>query len=338
MISKIFKSKEPILIPEIGINHFSSLKNAKKIVDCAIRSGSKAIKVQIHIPEKEMSLEAKKIRPGNSNLSIYDVIERNSFSLEKELKLKNYIEEKKMLYIASSFCEEAAIWLHENGTKVFKIGSGECSNLPFVKLIASFNKPTIMSTGMHDIKSLKASVNEFIKRKVPLILMHCVNLYPTKLEQSNLGRIKHLQKNFPKINIGLSDHTSGLETAIASIAMGVKVIEKHFVCNKKKNGPDIKASIDAKELKYFNLNSKKLYKSIFYPKKYLIEEEITRKFAFHSVVAKIEIKKGEVLDLNNLCYKRPGTGDFNVNQISKLINKKSKKKIKANTQIKKKHV
>ena len=91
MISKIFKSKEPILIPEIVINHFSSIKNAKEIVDCAIRSGSKAIKVQIHIPEKEMSFESKKIRPGNSNLSIYEVIERNSFSLENELKLKNYI-------------------------------------------------------------------------------------------------------------------------------------------------------------------------------------------------------------------------------------------------------
>lgn len=338
MINKIFFAKEPILIPEIGINHFSSLKSAKKIVDSAYRSGSKVIKAQIHIPEKEMSLEAKKIKPGNSKLSIYEVIQKNSFKLEQEIELKQYIEKKKMLYIASSFCQEAAIWLHENNTKVFKIGSGECNNLPFVKLIASFNKPTIMSTGMHEIKSLKKSVNEFKKRKTPLILLHCVNLYPTKLELSNLGRIKELQKSFPNIQIGLSDHTSGLETAIASIAMGVKVVEKHFVVNKKKDGPDVKASIDEKELNYFNHNSKKLFKSIFYPKKYLIEEQVTRRFAYHSVVAKEDINKGEKFSLKNLCYKRPGTGAFHVNKIFNLIGKRSKKNIKANTQIKKNHV
>ena len=241
MINKIFYAQEPILIPEIGINHFSSLKNAKKIVDSAYSSGSKVIKAQIHIPEKEMSLEAKKIKPGNSKLSIYEVIEKNSLKLDQEMELKKYIEKKKMLYIASSFCPEAAIWLHENNTKVFKIGSGECNNLPFVKLIASFNKPTIMSTGMHEIKSLKKSVNEFQKKRTPLILLHCVNLYPTKLELSNLGRIKELQKSFPNIQIGLSDHTSGLETALASIAMGVKVIEKHFVVNKKKKRPRCKS-------------------------------------------------------------------------------------------------
>ncbi|WP_440652086.1 N-acetylneuraminate synthase family protein [Candidatus Pelagibacter sp. HIMB1542] len=338
MINKIFNPSYPILIPEIGINHFSSLRNAKKIVDSAYNSGSRVIKAQVHIPEKEMSLEAKRIKPGNSNLSIYEVIEKNSFKLNQELELKKYIEKKKMLYIASSFCQEAAIWLHENGTKVFKIGSGECGNIPFVKLIASFNKPTIMSTGMHEIKSLKKSVNEFKKRKIPLILMHCVNLYPTKLELSNLGRIKLLQKSFPRIKIGLSDHTAGLETSMTSIAMGVKVIEKHFVSNKKKQGPDVKASIDEKELNYFNVNSKKLYTSIFYPKKYLKEEQVTRKFAYHSVVAKIDIKKDEILSLKNLCYKRPGTGDFHANKIFDLIGKRSKKNIKANTQIKKNYV
>jgi N-acetylneuraminate synthase len=338
MINKIFNPHNPILIPEIGINHFSSLSKAKKIVKSAYRSGSRVIKTQIHIPEKEMSLEAKRIKPGNSNLNIYEVIEKNSLKLDQELQLKKYIEKKNMLYIASSFCEEAAIWLHENNTKVFKIGSGECGNLPFVKLIASFNKPTIMSTGMHEIKSLKKSVNEFEKRRTPLILLHCVNLYPTKLELSNLGRIKMLQKSFPNIKIGLSDHTSGLETAMASIAMGVKVIEKHFVCNKKKHGPDVEASIDEKELKYFNINSKKLFNSIFYPKKYLMEEQITRKFAYHSVVAKIDIKKNEKLSLKNLSYKRPGTGDFHANHIFRLVGKKSKKNIKANTQIKKNYV
>ena len=334
MINKIFFPKEPILVPEIGINHFSSLKNAKKIVDAAYSSGSRVIKAQIHIPEKEMSLEAKKIKPGNSKLSIYEVIQKNSFTLGQELELKKYIEKKKMLYIASCFCQEAAIWLHENNTKVFKIGSGECNNLPFVKLIASFNKPTIMSTGMHEVVSLKKSVNEFQKRKTPLVLLHCVNLYPTKIELSNLGRIRELKKSFPNIQIGLSDHTSGLETALVSIGMGVKIIEKHFVVNKKKDGPDVKASIDKKELEYFNNNSKKLFKSIFFPKKYLIEEHVTRRFAYHSVVAKKNIKKGEKLSLKNLCYKRPGTGYFNANKIFNLIGKISKKNIKANTQIK----
>ena len=161
----ISENSKPLIVAEIGINHFGSLKKAKRMVDQIKDAGAEAAKVQIHMPDEEMSEEAKSIKPGNSNLSIYELIKKNSLNLEEEFKLKKYIEKKGLIYLATPFSFKAARWLQKNKVKVFKIGSGECNNYPLIKLISSFKKPMIVSTGMNDIKSKATLV------AVPLIII-----------------------------------------------------------------------------------------------------------------------------------------------------------------------
>ncbi len=338
-LNKILDKKiiKPVIIPEIGINHFGSLSLAKKIVLKAKKAGATCIKAQVHLPEMEMSQEAKIIKPGNSNKSIYNVIKQNCLSLDEELKLKKYIENLGMLYIASSFCFEAAEFLNKIGTKVFKIGSGEASNFPFIEKIVSFKKPILISVGMHSLDEIRKTYSFLKKKKARFILNHCVNMYPTPIKNSNLNKFIKLKKIL-KCPIGLSDHTEGLATAYLSMGIGTALIEKHFVINKKKSGPDISSSIDFGELKQLISNTNHLDMSIYKKNGVLPGEKVTRKFAFHSIVSKKNIIKGEIISEKNITIKRPGTGFFKANDFFKVLGKKAKSDIKKNIQIKKKHI
>jgi len=334
----IGKGKKPLIIAEIGINHFGSLKLAKKIVDCAYQSGAEAVKAQIHIPDEEMSLEAKKIKPGNSNLSIYEVIKKNSLTLKDEKSLKDYIEKKKLIYIATPFSFAAAKWLNDNKTKIFKIGSGECNNLPLVEYIASFKKPIICSTGMNDLKAVSKTVKIFEKYNIKYALLHCVNLYPTPYKFIRMKRLLDIIRLFKKAVVGYSDHSIGTNMSIAAMSLGASIIEKHFVINKKKKGPDVICSMDKDELKILLKASNEIFDAF---KKYnpiLKSENVTRRFAFHSVVSKNKIKAGSKLSMKNLTTKRPATGDFHANSIYSLIGKKTLRDIGSNSQIKKKDI
>ena len=325
----------PLIIAEIGINHCGKLSLAKKIVDSALRSGVKAIKVQIHIPNSEMSEEAKEIKPGNSNQSIYEVIRQNSLKLNDEIKLKNYIKKKKLLYIATPFSIDAINWLKKNKPDIVKIGSGECNNLEFVKQCLKIKKPIIMSTGMNTLISIKKSAQILKSNKFGNALLYCVNLYPTNFDLIKLNGITELKRNFKKFIIGYSDHTTGILTCQIAIAKGANIIEKHFIHSKKIKGPDISSSADEKEMKILVKTSEIISKMCNGKRKFLSEENITRNFAFHSLVAKENILRGALLSKKNLTFKRPGNGDFLCNDLKKVLNKKVKNYIKANTQIKK---
>ena len=196
-----------------------------------------------------MSEEAKKIKPGNSNKNIYKIIKENSLNLNEELKLKKYIEKKNLIYIATPFSFAAADWLNKNKIKIFKIGSGECNNLPLIKHVSKFKKPMIVSTGMNSIKSISKTVQVLNKEKIPHILLHCVNLYPVDYDLIRLNRILLLKKKFPKSLIGYSDHSIGNAIPIAAMGLGAKLVEKHFVISKKRKGPDVICSMDSSELK-----------------------------------------------------------------------------------------
>tara|TARA_B100001057_G_C22868395_1_gene957624 strand:- start:1058 stop:2086 length:1029 start_codon:yes stop_codon:yes gene_type:complete len=329
---------KPLIVSEIGINHFGSLSKAKKIVDKIKNAGGEAVKVQIHIPDEEMSEEAKSIKPGNSNLSIYDVIKNNSLNLDDELKLKKYIERNNLIYIATPFSFKAAEWLNKNKVKIFKIGSGECNNHPLIKFVASFKKPMIISTGMNTISSVTETYKIVKKSKTPHAFLHCVNLYPTNYNLVRLSRINTFKKIFKNSLIGYSDHTEGTDIAKASLVMGAKIIEKHFAINKNKKGPDISCSMDTNELKDLITFSNKINLAFKNNNDLIKEENITRKFAFHSVVSKMNIQKGEKLNYSNLTIKRPGTGFYPANRIGYLIGKKARRFIKQNRLIKKKDV
>ena len=331
----ISKSHKPLIVSEIGINHFGSLEIAKKIVDKIKKAGGEAVKVQIHIPDAEMSEEAKKIKPGNSNLNIYEIIKKNSLSLDNELKLKKYIEMKKLIYIATPFSFKAAKWLNDQKVKIIKIGSGECNNHPLIEYVSKFKKPMIISTGMNSTSSVNSTYKIIKKNKISHAFLHCVNLYPTNFKLVRLGRIKKFQNKFKNSIIGYSDHTEGTDIAKAAIVMGAKIIEKHFTFNKKNSGPDISCSMDDKELKDLINFTDKVHFAFQNKDEILREENVTRNFAFHSVVSLKNIKKGEKFNYENLTVKRPGIGFFPANKLRLLIGKKSKKNIQKNRLIKK---
>lgn len=335
---KIGPEFKPLVIFELGINHNGSLKLAKKIVDAAISAGAEIIKHQTHIAEDEMSLDAKKIIPINAKKNIYDLIEDYSLSEKDELILKKYIEKKGAIFLSTPFSRKAADRLVKFKVKAFKIGSGECNNFPLVDYIASFSKPILISTGMNDLKSIKKSIKIIENRRVPYVILHTTNLYPTLHKEVRLNALLELKKFFPQSIIGLSDHTEDNYTSYAAVALGASVIEKHFVDKDSRQGPDIAASVNTKQMKELIKGVNLIYESLPGDIKPINREKKTAKFAFASVVSIKEIQKNEKFTRNNLWVKRPGSGDFLAKDYDKLLGKTAKKKIKSGVQIKKSYI
>ena len=175
-----------MLLAELGINHNGSLEEAFKIVDAAINSGIEIIKHQTHVIHDEMSSEAKKVIPGNSDKSIYQIMEECALSEHEEISLKKYVEAKGAIFISTPFSRAAADRLERMDVPAYKIGSGECNNYPLIEHIAAFGKPIILSTGMNDIDSIKPSVEIFRKKNIPFALLHTTNIYPTAVSYTHL--------------------------------------------------------------------------------------------------------------------------------------------------------
>jgi len=328
----------PIIIPEIGINHKGDINLAIHMADKAIKAGAQIIKHQTHIVNDEMSCEAKKIKPANASISIYDLIKESSLSEKDEKKLMNYIQSRKKIFISTPFSRKAAERLANFGVPAFKIGSGECNNYPLVEYIAKFKKPIILSTGMNSIDTIRPSVKIFRKYKIPFALLHCTNIYPTPTKLVRINCVTLLKKNFPDAVVGLSDHTQNIYTSIASIALGASIIEKHFTDSKDRRGPDISASMNSFELKELIKATKEVYLSRGNIKKSLPEEKKTIDFAFASVAAVKNIFKGEILNSKNIFPLRPNSGYFKVKDYKNLLGRKAKKNIKKGFQLKKNDV
>ena len=329
----------PLIIAEIGINHNGSIDKAIYLADKAIEAGAEVIKHQTHIAEEEMSVEAKKIIPLNSNKPIFDLIKDCSLSEKNEFKLMKHIQSKKKIFISTPFSKSAADRLAKFKVPAFKIGSGECNNFEFVKYLSKFKIPIIMSTGMNTISGIKKSVDIILKKKIQLALLHCTNIYPTPEKYIRLNCIEELKRKFPNCIIGLSDHSKTIFPAIASISLGARIIEKHFVIDKKKDkGPDVSSSMDFNGLKELIMASKIVFNSRGYGKKAVSHEKSTANFAFASVSSTKKIFKGQKLSEQNIDLKRPGNGFYGLKDYKKLLGKKVKRDIKKNVQIKKKDI
>ena len=331
---KIGHKLKPLIICELGINHQGSFKIAKKMVDLAYRNGAEAIKNQCHILDEEMIDEAKKVVPTNANKSIYSVIEQNLMSLENEKKLKKYVEKKNMIYLSTPFSLKAAKKLNSIGIKAFKIGSGECNNIPLLEEIVKFKKPIILSTGMNDLKSISDSVKIFEKAKIKYALLHCKSEYPAHPKGLQLDFIKTLKKKFKNSVVGYSDHSIGPVPSISAMAKGACIVEKHFTDTKKRKGPDIICSMDPNEFKIIKKASEIIHQSNGNLKEISKIEKKTANFAFSSVVSIKEINKGEKLTKKNIWVKRPGTGNFLAKKYKLLLGKTSKNRIKKGQYIK----
>lgn len=313
----------PVVIVEIGINHEGSLKTAFEMVDAAAKSGAEIIKHQTHVVEDEMSKEAKKVIPGNANVSIYEIMKRCALNEEDEIKLKNYVESKGMIFISTPFSRAAADRLERMGVFAYKIGSGECNNYPLIEHIASFGKPMIVSTGMNDIKSVRKTVNILEKYNVTYALLHTTNLYPTPSHLVRLGAMEELMQEFPNSIVGLSDHTVSNLACFGAVALGASILERHFTDSMDRKGPDIVNSMDPKSLKELIEGSKEIAKMRGGKKEAAPEEQVTIDFAFATVVSIKDIKKGEKFTKENIWVKRPGTGEIKAEYYSTILGKTS---------------
>lgn len=317
----------PLVIAELGINHKGCLLTALEMVDAAHLSGAEMIKHQTHIVEDEMSDKAKNVIPGNTNVSIYDIIESCALNEEDEIQLKNYVESKGMIFISTPFSRAAADRLEKMGVCAYKIGSGECNNHPLIEHIAAFGKPMIVSTGMNDIASVRTTVDILEKNDIQYALLHTTNLYPTPSHLVRFGAMQELQKEFPQSVIGLSDHTISNLACFGAVALGASILERHFTDSMVRDGPDIVNSMDPQALTELINGSIELAKMRGGKKEAAKEEQVTIDFAFATVVTIKPIKRGERLTKENIWAKRPGTGEISASQYKKILGRVSIKDI-----------
>tara|TARA_B100001750_G_C15485476_1_gene588022 strand:+ start:428 stop:1462 length:1035 start_codon:yes stop_codon:yes gene_type:complete len=329
IVGKEFK---PLVIAEIGINHEGDFLKAKKMIDDAHQSGAECVKFQYHITEEEMI--KNDVVPGNTTESIWEIISRCSLTEEEEYRLKKYVDELDMIYLSTPFSREAADKLEEMDVPAFKIGSGECNNYPLINHIASFGRPVILSTGMNNIDSISKSVQIFEDQGIPYALLHTTSVYPTPYDKIRLGALNSLEKEFPNAVIGLSDHSLGIYTCLASVALGASILEKHFTSTKSWQGPDIPISITPTELRELISGSEAIFQSLGGSKTILPEEKPTIDFAYSSVVTISDIKIGDSITSENIWVKRPGTGEIPAKDFTKILGKKAIVDIKKNVQLK----
>lgn len=329
----IGKEYTPLVIPEIGINHEGSLTTAKEMVDAAHRAGARIIKHQTHVVEDEMSGAAKTVIPGNSDVSIYNVMERCALLEEEERELMRYTESLGMVFLSTPFSRAAAERLERFGVAAYKIGSGEMNNYPLLEHIAEYGKPMVVSTGMNDIRSVSKAVNILERYGVEYALMHTTNLYPTPPSLVRLGAMQELKKEFPDIPIGLSDHTLNNNACIAAMTLGASLVERHFTDYKERTGPDIVCSMDEKELGELLGAAREVPQMQGGRKCAVKEEQVTIDFAFATVVTIKDIKQGERLTKENIWVKRPGTGEILAEQYPEVLGKRASYDIPKDTQI-----
>ena len=311
----------PLVVAEIGINHNGSLDIAKKMVDAAVAAGIEVIKHQTHVIDDEMSPEAKKVIPGNSSKSIYQIMEECSLNEEDETELKAYVEKKGKIFISTPFSRAAAERLERMDVQAYKIGSGECNNYPLIEHISSYGKPIILSTGMNDIEDIRIAVEIFRKSNVSFALLHTTNIYPTPNHLVRLGAMSQLQDEFPDAVIGLSDHTTTNYACLGAVALGASILERHFTDSMKREGPDIVCSMDPDAASDLITGSHILFEERGGFKGPVKEETATIDFAFATVVTIAPIKAGEEFTKDNIWVKRPGTGKIKAIEFNNIIGK-----------------
>jgi N-acetylneuraminate synthase len=328
----------PLVIAEIGINHNGSLESAISLADDAIDAGIEVIKHQTHVVEDEMTSEAKSVIPGNSDKSIYQIMEECALNEEDEVSLKEHIESRGKIFISTPFSRAAADRLERMGVCGYKIGSGECNNYPLIEHIASFKKPIILSTGMNDLDSIRPAVEIIRKYQIPFALLHTTNIYPTPDRLVRLGAMNELQDTFSDAVIGLSDHTVSNHACFGAVALGASILERHFTDSMTREGPDIINSMDPSAAKELILGANTIFEQRGGSKGPVEEELPTIKFAFASIVSINEIKKGDIFSKENLWVKRPGTGEILAEEFESILGKKAKNNISSGQQLKREDI
>lgn len=306
-----------LIIAEAGVNHNGSIEIAKQLVNKAVEAGVDVIKFQTFKAEKLVSKSAKKAEYQKKNIgneaddSQYNMLKKLELSEQDHQTLIDYCQEKGIKFFSTAFDLESIDYLHSLNLGLWKIPSGEITNYPYIKKIAQYGEPVILSTGMCELDDVSAAMNALMNNGVSrehITILHCNTEYPTPYEDVNLKAMLELQEQF-QAKVGYSDHTRGIEVPIAAVALGATVIEKHFTLDRNLPGPDHKASLEPDELKAMVSAIRHIEQALGDGHKTVSPSEqknivIARK----SIVAACPIKKGEMLTEQNLTVKRPGTG------------------------------
>jgi sialic acid synthase SpsE len=328
---KIGPDHPPLVIAEVGINHEGELDKALQLVDAAAAAGAELVKFQCHITEKEMV--PTDMTPGEiSKEKLWDIIKRCELTADEEWRVQARCAEKGLMYLSTPFSREAADRLNAMGVPAFKIGSGECNNLPLLEHITRFGKPVIMSTGMNDLASVKRSAAIF-EGRVPYALLHCTSMYPTPYDKVRLGGITDLMQAFPAVPIGLSDHSMKIWTCLGAVALGASLLEKHFTISRSWPGPDTGISIEPDELRDLIEGSRAVWQARGGRKDILSEEKPVIDFAYSTVVSIAPIKAGEVFSMKNIWVKRPGTGPLKADRFNDVLGKRATRDIESERHI-----
>jgi len=333
----IGENKPTVIIAEIACQHGGSIKSAKRLIDAAKKAGANIAKFQLHVPEAEMIPGSIKFWGG----SMDEILQDANFATYKEHKeLKDYCRRVGIQYLCTPFCIVAANILERIGVDAYKTGSGELTNLSMIRHIARKGKPMIVSTGMSKMEEIADTVAVLKEEKAKFVLTHCLSEYPPKYEHMNLGLIKELKEKFGVI-VGSSDHSTEIYSAVAAVAMGAKIIEKHFTLPGL-HGPDDAVSLKPDKFKEMVDAVRKIERALGSERIVSKEEKVVRDWAHHSVVTASDICRGEKFNLQNLVAKRPGRGIpakyLDPLYSKKLLDKKAAKDLSANVILQWKYV
>jgi N,N'-diacetyllegionaminate synthase len=321
-----------IIIAEAGVNHNGDINLAKQLIDVAVDAGVDYVKFQTFKSESLVSKSAKKAAYQIENTkdateNQLQMLKKLELSHQQHIELISYCKQKNISFFSTAFDLESLDYLKTLGLSMVKIPSGEITNLPYLRKAATLFSEVIISSGMSTIKDINNALNVFIAEGIPknkISILHCNTEYPTPMKDVNLHAMLTIQKEF-EVTIGYSDHTLGIEVPIAAVALGAKVIEKHYTLDRNLPGPDQLASLEPNELKAMvqairNIELAISGNGIKEPSESEMKNiQIARK----SIVAKTTILKGEVFSEMNITTKRPGNGispmlwDKLIGQVSK---------------------
>ena len=302
-----------LIIAEAGVNHNGSLERAKEMALAAKKAGADIVKYQTAVPEQVVSRFAEKAdyqkQQTGSEESQLEMIKKIHFGFEEHRQLKEYCDEIGIRYLSTPFDLDSIDFLATLDMPVWKIPSGEITNLPYLEKVAALKKPLILSTGMSMLSEIEDALAVLEENGCEdVTLLHCNTEYPTPMEDVNLLAMRDLEEQFA-LPVGFSDHTLGIEADIAAAALGACVIEKHFTLDKTLEGPDHQASLEPDELEAMVRAIRNIEKALGTGEKHVTPSEAkNRPIARKSIVAKRAIKKGEVFTAENLTTKRPGDG------------------------------
>ena len=304
-----------LIIAEAGVNHNGSFSLAKKLVDAAKNCGADVVKFQTFKSNNLVTPYTKKALYQNSNVkdneSQLDMLRKLELSFDQQIDLKNYCNEKNIEFLSTAFDLESLDLIGKMNLKRLKIPSGEITNLPYLRKIGSLGKPIILSTGMSNMQEIRNAINQLqlvgTSRK-DISILHCTSEYPAPLFDVNLKAMSSIKKEF-KVNVGYSDHTLGVEVSFAAVSLGAQIIEKHITLDKNLVGPDHKASLEPQEFRNLVEGIRNISIALGKEEKKITNSELKNlKIVRKSIVAKKDIKKGELYTKENLTTKRPGSG------------------------------